>query len=251
MTALFMISLPIDLRDFRRWSAERGIAGDEGKAFHHLLCETFGKSVLQPFRMMAAPGGRTATLYAYTKSDETTLRETAGDTAMPDALAVIDPRRLAAKSMPESWRQGRRLAFDIRVRPIRRLHKPLEDKSREGREPPPPFRKGAEIDAFLVEALRRFPDGPPPPEERRWREDVYRGWLAERLDGAANVETARMMRFERTTAVRRGTTQGPDVTFHGELTVTDGVAFAERLAKGVGRHTAYGYGMLLLRPASP
>jgi len=33
------------------------------------------------------------------------------------------------------------------------------------------------------------------------------------------------------------------------LTVTDGEAFARLLAKGVGRHTAYGYGMLLLRPA--
>ena len=35
----------------------------------------------------------------------------------------------------------------------------------------------------------------------------------------------------------------------GILTVTDSAAFAALLARGVGRHRAYGYGMLLLRPA--
>ena len=35
---------------------------------------------------------------------------------------------------------------------------------------------------------------------------------------------------------------------HGALTVTDPDAFAALLARGVGRHRAYGYGMILLRP---
>ena len=35
----------------------------------------------------------------------------------------------------------------------------------------------------------------------------------------------------------------------GVLTITDGGAFASLLARGVGRHRAYGYGMMLLRPA--
>jgi CRISPR system Cascade subunit CasE len=39
------------------------------------------------------------------------------------------------------------------------------------------------------------------------------------------------------------------VTFHGELVIKNPELFAERLAKGVGRHAAYGYGMLLLRPS--
>ena len=58
------------------------------------------------------------------------------------------------------------------------------------------------------------------------------------------------MRLQRK-AVQRGSKrlEGPDVTFHGELIVTDAVAFAKNLTAGVGRHTAYGYGMLLLRPA--
>jgi CRISPR system Cascade subunit CasE len=36
---------------------------------------------------------------------------------------------------------------------------------------------------------------------------------------------------------------------HGELTINDADAFARLLAGGVGRHAAYGFGMLLLRPA--
>ena len=43
--------------------------------------------------------------------------------------------------------------------------------------------------------------------------------------------------------------EGPDVGFSGVLVVHDGEKFARLLSHGVGRHTAFGYGMLLLRPA--
>jgi CRISPR system Cascade subunit CasE len=44
--------------------------------------------------------------------------------------------------------------------------------------------------------------------------------------------------------------EGPDVTFAGTLLVADSAAFAALLARGVGRHTTFGYGMLLLKPVS-
>lgn len=82
------------------------------------------------------------------------------------------------------------------------------------------------------------------------RDEVYASWLAERLEGAAKIETLRMTGIEQRRVLRDGgRPRGPDVTFHGELSVTDGAAFAEKLRRGVGRHAAYGYGMLLLRPA--
>lgn len=247
MSALFMTSLPIVLRDLREWSARRGLAADEGRALHHLLGETFGKGVLQPFRLMVASRARTATLYAYGHADQDTLHRVARETGTPDAMSVLDLGRLAAKSMPETWAEGRRLAFDLRMRPVRRLRRPLAGAGRG--DPGKPFDAGAEVDAFLVDALRRFPDGPPEDGAPARREEVYRTWLAERLGEAAKLETSRMVRFERTKVERRGPSEGPDVVFHGELTVTDGPAFAKKLARGVGRHTAYGYGMLLLRPA--
>jgi CRISPR system Cascade subunit CasE len=90
----------------------------------------------------------------------------------------------------------------------------------------------------------------------RSREEVYTDWLSRQLDGrgGAALESATLQSFQRTRAVRkRGNrySEGPDALMRGVLTVTDGKAFAELLARGVGRHRAYGYGMLLLRPAGP
>jgi CRISPR system Cascade subunit CasE len=42
--------------------------------------------------------------------------------------------------------------------------------------------------------------------------------------------------------------EGPDAVMRGNLIVSDPAAFAQLLARGIGRHRAYGFGMLLLRP---
>lgn len=243
MSALHMVSLPLALEPFRRWMATRGLAADEGRALHHLLSESFGKGLVQPFRLMVGKDKRQATLYAYAHTDEAALRQTAAETGTPDALALLALSDLRTKPMPAAWKEGRRFAFDVRVRPVRRLLKPLEGSAK-------PFRKGAEVDAFLVAALRNATDGEAgAPVEPMTRESVYRAWLAERLAGAARLDGASLVSMQRTRISRTRTAEGPDAVFHGELTVTDGDAFARLLAKGVGRHTAYGYGMLLLRPA--
>ena len=149
--------------------------------------------------------------------------------------------------MPDIWRAGQRLGFDVRVRPVRRLGYDLDTTS--GR-----VAKGAEMDAFLLEALHRHgaePGGMV--QENRTREAVYLDWLTERLDSTVRLDRAacRLARFRRV-RVARGNhgPEGPDATIHGTLIVTDPVSFAALLAHGVGRHRAYGYGMLLLRPPS-
>ena len=73
MSPLHLISLPLELAPLRRWAAMRGFGADEGLALHHLLCETFGKGVLQPFRLMPSPRATSATLYAYARADEASL----------------------------------------------------------------------------------------------------------------------------------------------------------------------------------
>ena len=238
MTPLHLVSLPIRLQALRKWAAGRGFGADEGCALHHLLSETFGKGVLQPFRLMVAPGAAGGSLYAYAHSDEAALREVAAECALSDALAVCDLPSLAVKVMPEKWKPGRRVAFDVRVRPVRRVLKAAGV-----------FSAGREIDAYLLESLRAFPDGRAS-ENTLKREDVYRHWLERRFSEAAKLEQATMVRYERR-AVLRGAKNGdgPDVVWHGELTILDGDKFNARLASGVGRHAAFGYGMLLLRPA--
>ena len=84
----------------------------------------------------------------------------------------------------------------------------------------------------------------------RSREAVYAAWFADRLGDAAEIETVRLAGFRRGLAARgdgRGI-EGPDAILHGTLTVRDPEIFVDRLRRGVGRHKAYGYGMLLLRP---
>ena len=89
---------------------------------------------------------------------------------------------------------------------------------------------------------------------KRSREDVYNDWLREqfqRRGGAQLEKKASLKSFQRTRVIRRRGSrpiEGPDAIMSGTLTITDGDEFAELLARGIGRHRAYGYGMLLLRP---
>jgi CRISPR system Cascade subunit CasE len=41
---------------------------------------------------------------------------------------------------------------------------------------------------------------------------------------------------------------GPDAMLAGQLRVTNSQAFAQLLANGLGRHRAFGFGLLMLRP---
>jgi len=258
MNPLYMISLPVDLRELRKQCAVHGFGADEGRALHHFLCETFGKSAVQLFRLMPGRNGSPmASLYGYSSRTLAEFRQTAQETAMPESASLFDLERLAAKSMPEVWTEGRRLAFDIRIRPVKRLLKPLEAATHATRRAllndreVKPFAKGQEVDAYLVTRLRDHPEACRDASGGMTREAVYRDWLAERLHGAMlDAGATRMVSCERA-RVLRGSRQleAPDVVFHGGLTVCDPAEFSKSLAKGIGRHKAYGYGMLLLRPA--
>ena len=253
MTAFHLVRAPIDIRALAKWSAargwatgRRGLAVDEGRALHHLVDEMFGPRSLRPFRLLVPPRGRSGNLYAYSPDDAASLRAAADRLAKPDHLAVLPIGRLDGKSMPTAWPEDRRIGFDLRARPTRRLREPL----RTGADVIP---QGAELDAFQCEALRRFPDDPDGMARAGLtREAVYLDWLADRLAGAASLDrdATRLVRFRRSVVARgRSTSEGPDAVFHGTLTVVDGPAFARRLSGGVGRHCGYGYGMLLLAAA--
>ena len=263
MSALYLVRLPVGLAALARWAASRNYGWtthrnlkgrecdadfDEGRALHHLLAETFGPGMLHPFRLLVAAPATRGHIYAYSRADEATLRDTAQSFALPEIAAVCPWTQLDAKEMPDEWRKGRRIGFDVRVKPTSRLMKPLPQLDGGS------FGKGAEIDAFLIEALRSFPD-PSSAEANmqqagRSRESVYTRWLAQRLQGIATVEPgATMTRFLRRRASRSGfSPEGPDATLQGNLIVDDSQRFYVMLANGIGRHKAYGYGMVLLRP---
>ncbi len=247
---LNLVRVPIDTNKLARWGAERGwarhrgrnVAFDEGRALHHLVHEALGPGVFRSFRFFVPPRRTNGNLYAYSALDSGALRAAAENHALPDHLKVLPPDQIESKPMPESWRAGQRLGFDLRVRPIRRLASPSGN-----------FSKGKEIDVFLADALRKRPatTAKEAATESRTREVVYLDWLTERLAPAAKLapSSSRLTRFRRVRVARGDRApEGPDATIHGTLVVADPAAFSALLARGVGRHRAYGYGMLLLRP---
>lgn len=236
---LHLIDLPLSLRALHQWAGRRNLQ-DEGVMLHHLLGETFGPAALQPFRLMVAPRARDGSLYAYASQDAVNLAAQAAATLTPDLAEVVDLTRLRSLPRPATWEAGQRLGFDLAIRPVVRLNSALSGQDDTGA--PVHLQKGAEVDAFLALALRGTATS---------REDTYLAWLAERLAPAATLDltASRLASFQRTAVRRNGRRiEGPDAVIHGTLTVLDPTAFAETLAKGVGRHRAYGYGMLLLRP---
>lgn len=270
---LQMLRIPIRMSALARYAGDRGWmarkhrdgreadAGfDPGRALHHILDEAFGPSEVKPFRLMSPTDRDIGSVYAYTTRSKEELLAKIAETAPPELTSgrIINVGQLDTKAMPSVWQAGKRLGFDLRVRPVVRIRSALPNP-RQGMKAYPP---GSEVDAFLAEAQRTHPagrpqiiDGVPTPSAMitagRDRPAVYRDWLAARLSSAATLdpEQTEMVAFQRSRAARgRASLEGPDATFHGELTITDPLAFQRLLTHGVGRHLSYGYGMLLLRP---
>ena len=250
---LQMIRAEISVIDFHRWMGTRRLQ-DSDHAMHCLLTECFGDLAPKPFRLMITRGAATGCLYGYGHADADSLRDAAAVCADPLQSRILPAAGMDSKAMPSEWQTGRRLGFDVRIRPIVRLER---DTSRIPEEVHRTFKEGGlrpgkECDAFLYEAIRHPDRG----DMTRTREQVYAGWLSARLDrrgGASlDMDSVKLVSFQRTRAYRKMRarhTEGPDAVMRGILTITDPEAFAGTLSQGIGRHRSYGYGMLLLRPA--
>ena len=250
---LQMIRADIRVRAFQRWMGSRRLQ-DADHAMHCLLTECFGELAPKPFRAIFprdGGGGRDddgaankGTLYGYGTADVDALRDAAAAFACPLQSQIIPADGLDGKLMPAEWPAGKRLGFEVRIRPTRRLKRLSGATERPGTAE---RRRTVERDAFLMQALDDT-------RKTRNRQAVYEEWLRERLQkcGAAGLESATLQSFQRSRAYRKRNAahiEGPDALMRGELMVADGAAFANLLQQGIGRHRAYGYGMLLLRPA--
>lgn len=242
---LHLMRLQPDPAALATWSTRHGLTspdGDFGYALHALLAATFGDLAPKPLRYLGGKEG----LLAYTSADPESLRFNA-QLAPPDVARALGLDAMDSRPFPDVWKTGQRIGFDVRVRPVIR--------TKEGRE----------RDAYL-HALGDQSNGGAPqsdPAVLADREKIYRDWLAKQfaIDDAAHIGEIRMDAFRLTRVVRKtgGTDKGrrnaqsvsgPDAVFKGQLVVGDSDAFARLLARGIGRHRAFGFGMLLLRPAS-
>jgi len=235
LSLLHMTPNPVALSE---WATRKGWLspdGDFGYALHALLAEAFCGNPPSPFRYMGEQG-----LLAYSAEQEPALREAIAD-ASPEVRRVLGLESMRVRSFPAEWNAGKRLGFEVRVRPIVRTT------------------KGKERDLYQYRMERRPDDST---EDKPSRESIYRQWLEQRLtsDSAACLVNASLEGFALSRVVRRAQSSdakgqrpakgviGPDALFRGVLEVADPAAFARLLARGLGRHRAFGYGMLLLRP---
>ncbi|HEY6461281.1 MAG TPA: type I-E CRISPR-associated protein Cas6/Cse3/CasE [Polyangiaceae bacterium] len=243
----------------RRSRAATAREFDEGYAVHALFAALFDHGAAQPDRVAPKPfrvaasrkpnagvprwPGRWLEVLGYAAVDHRELARRATSSADPSSTGVCDLGTIASKPLPPSFERGARLGFSVRICPVARI-------ARRG----PMERDRAEVDAYVA---HRWQIGGDEPADR---ETVYAGWLRDELrkEDAATLVQGTMTGFQLRHLYRR--TQGaerkshrtdrPDVTFDGVLQVGDPDAFLRRLARGVGRHRAFGFGMLLLRPVA-
>ena len=244
LAGVHMIRADIDLNAFQRWAGSRQMMRrnvfDEGFAMHCLLAEMFGELAPKPFRLIAPErqGVTRGTLYGYCRWDADAMGEASQMFSDPLQETVLPPDGIQTKRMPTQWAAGHRLGFETLVRPVAR-------RARKSARP------DAEVDVFQREAMLHPPGG-----MDRSREEVYADWLSDQLwrHGRAELESAALQTFRRTRAVRslRGRpVEGPSALMRGTLRIGDTDKFNLLIERGVGRHRAYGYGMLLLRPPGP
>lgn len=249
---LRMIRATVDIRAFHQWAGSRMMrqsAFDPGYALHCLLTETFGDLAPKPFRLIVprSKGVRHGALYGYCDADAYELRQESAICADPLQARILPASRIDSKPMPTEWRVGKRLGFETLIRPVVRCRN-------SERDPESNRKDCSERDVFLhsVELQKSQSEDE---DAQLSREAVYSDWLAAQLlrHGGARLEGSAVMKsFQRTRVIRnrdRRSIEGPEAVMRGILTITDADAFNALLARGIGRHRAYGYGMLLLRPA--
>lgn len=249
---LHLAHIPLNIRALAGFAVARRLSDDDlGYALHAALLARFGDTAPRPFRFL--PDHESGPHLLGYVADRAAFEEVA---ALPPADVAVQelfdgtPR---IRPMPESWREEARYGFEVRVRPVVRFGKSVRAARAERGEGW--LRGASEIDANTAARERVERAGGDP--DTVDRAAVYIDWLATRLAGAATLDQADLRHFRRTRTLRsthrsegRRThrVEGPDALIGGTLTVTDPAAFAALLARGIGRHAGFGYGMLLLAP---
>ena len=231
-----------------QYAARLGMHDDDGcYALHHAMRMLFGQAAPQPFRAELRGGSPHVIGYL---DDPDALLDNKNDNIPNETPAVIHNIFLDApriKPMPVLWKKGATLNFRLRARTVVRYSKQERDRMEErtGWRP-----AGAEIDAFAAERLKNSCN----PADL---DEVCRRWLERRLKDVAHIERLSVLDYQRirtrrSTHGRRGSSfiEGPDASLAGKLIVIDENKFQDILGRGVGRHSAFGYGMLLLGKAS-
>lgn len=210
---------------------------DPGYLLHSWTEGVFGKWGLRPFVIDKQMSGGMR-LFGYAAQSAEALREHVDAYAEPEAHQAGMWASLTGRPMPHAWRVGQRVGFRVRLCPTERE------------------RDKPELDAFVATRLLDTPNA-----FRGGMTDrsaCYAHWLGLRLEqrGAVKLHWAHLKEYCVRPMLRRSQDPEravrmprlPDVLMDGELEIRDSDGFRRILAEGVGRHRAFGFGMLRLVP---
>jgi CRISPR system Cascade subunit CasE len=228
--SLYLVRIPVHAPRLLRFAYDHGITQEDetlGYTLHAWLVALFGPQAPKPFRYLERRGE----VLAYAHTDAATLLEEARTFADPSAWAALDAEGMASRPMPEAWAAGRRLRLEVLTCPV--------------------VRKDDEEKDVYLRALDRLGEDAPA------RGEVYREWFArqwgqavhlERVDLMGMVARSRLLRRARNGTNRLRVVERPQALFAADAVIRDGKQFAALLARGIGRHRAFGFGMILLAP---
>lgn len=235
MSALHLVRLELDAPALMRFAAAQGLLrhNDDGHGYivHAWLAAMFGPQAPQPFRFFERRGE----LLGYSRADATALERQARAFASPLAWTALRSDTLQSKPMRDDWAAGERVQADVLTCPVSR-------------------KDGHEKDVFL-RALDRLGDA------ASRRAEVYVEWFRRQWGDAVRLEHVELTGFGRRRLLRRAqpaaegnvrtarTLERPFAEFRTILTIEQPQPFVEMLTRGLGRHRAFGFGMLLLSPA--
>lgn len=255
---LLLIRSKPDMAALARWAArsgQRALRDDRGYALHAASLATMGVLAPKPFALIERQQTTEFIGYRRAQRDDVLQALELGRLAEPEAaqaLGLNEPERTQVVAMPNGWRQGQRLSFDVRIAPV------VRSRTKDGHYP--------EVDAAFHpafgESLALADEGTTEGEgQEDGREAAHGRWLARELgrNGAASLLTWRPRAFQLTSIARRlrpeadgerRTRPGllPDLTVTGVLAIDDPPAFDRLIERGLGRHRSFGFGCLLLAP---
>lgn len=244
---LHLVQMVPDVGRLVRWGEDRGfmVGDDLGYTLHACLNAAFPGISLKPFAYLEHfAGNNRPHLVGYSDRSGSDFEQAAAGFGEPQAMAALGAQDLAAKVMPK-FSKGQKVGFDLITSPVVRSW-----ERKEGVRT-----RRTEHDAF-IHAVKQVDRSVPLD-----REEIYCDWLGGRLaeigaDVVASgvtqrrqAQVARRDRSDKDGPTRLVALRSPEVRFQGTVEVLDPDAFAIGLAKGIGRHKAFGRGMLVLRPA--
>lgn len=249
---LHLISLQLSPHYLVKFGRGQGLVRrddiDPGYLVHAWLQASFGEHAPKPFVLEDTRGGgprphRGVTLLGYSSIPASSLQEVA-ELCTPEVWQCANWESLVSRPMPRLT-VDRQVGFRVRVCPTTRSS-----------YRPPPHDSRIEVDYYQAEVWKRADEGETSHPDRS---ELYCQWLTQELArrGGADLVSAELSQFQLRALLRRQ--QGevrlpklpllPDVVLSGTLRITDVDLFRQTLRRGLGRHRAFGFGMLCLSPA--